>query len=129
GRGRPAPPLRKLSLQDCEREFGPDLDLARQGRDHPGLEISFSSPDESLEGFVRLSRPCHPVAERFSFDASKLGRRLAVAAARHRIEDDARASIGELRFAATRSRLSWKVHLWGILQRERRQLLDRKSVV
>ena len=55
------PSLRKLSLEDGERQFWSDFGLPRKDVDHAGFETGFSLSHEVLKRFVRLPSPPHPM--------------------------------------------------------------------
>jgi hypothetical protein len=82
---RLGPAIRELPLENSQSKFGPNVNLACNGRDHPGFKIGLSLPNESLEGLVGFALPSHPVAQRFRGDTGQLRRGLAIAPTTDRV--------------------------------------------
>jgi hypothetical protein len=95
------PPIREFPFENSQGKFGPNVDLAREGCDHPGFEIGLGLPNEALKGPIRFAFPSHPVAERLGGDSGQLGRSFSIAPAADRMEDDGGTVIGQFRFPAT----------------------------
>jgi hypothetical protein len=103
------PPIRELPLKNGEGKFGANVDLARQGGDHPGLKIGLSLPNESLEGPVRFALPSHPVAQGLRGHPGQLRRSFSIAPAADRVEDDGGAVIGQFRLPTSATALPWEL--------------------
>ena len=109
------PPLRELPLENRQGKFGSNVDLAREGRDHPGFKICLGLPNEPLEGLVRLALPPHPMAQRLRGHPGQLRRGFSIASTADRVKDDGGAVIGQFCLPATAPALSGQLDRWKIL--------------
>jgi hypothetical protein len=90
------PSLRKLSLEDGERQFWSDFGLPRKDVDHAGFETGFGLPHQALKRFVWLSTPPHPVREGLSLNTGQLSSCFPIAAATNGVKDNRGTMIREL---------------------------------